>query len=222
MLGLFLNLNLLKWLMTSVSWVVCVLQFIATAISRSWAGLEILGFMIHISSLGTTKCLISKSPQAVVKNLIKFRVILSVPCLLLNCSLTTSTTKVSMDSRMPSNRGWICTDSRAGLGEVATDIGSLVLPLAPILITLMGNDDSPDGNNPWKWMIPLLRNYIFTYWLKNLYMYYFLYLNIRIPSGISMCADRKYFFKVLGPINNHQLFLTSMIYPTSTHFSTMP
>ena len=156
MLGLFLNLNLLKWLMTSVSWVVCVLQFIATAISRSWAGLEILGFIIHISSLGTTKCLISKSPQAVVKNLIKFRVILSVPCLLLNCSLTTSTTKVSMDSRMPSNLGWICTDSRAGLGEVATDIGSLVLPLAPILMTFMGNDDSwPDGNNPWKRMILL-------------------------------------------------------------------
>ena len=156
MLGLFLNLNLLKWPMTSVSWVVCVLQFIATAMSRSWAGLEILGFIIHISSLGTTKCLISKSPQAVVKNLIKFRVILSVPCLLLNCSLTTSTTKVSMDSRMPSNLGWICTDSRAGLGEVATDIGSLVLPLAPILITLMGNDDSwPDGNNPWKRMIQL-------------------------------------------------------------------
>jgi hypothetical protein len=39
---------------------------------------------------------------------------------------------------------------------VATDIGSLVLPLAPMLITFMGNDDSwPDGNNPWKRMILL-------------------------------------------------------------------
>ena len=55
-------------------------QFIATAMSKSWAGLEIFGFIIHISNLNTTKCLISKSPQAVVKNLMKLRVMLSVPC----------------------------------------------------------------------------------------------------------------------------------------------
>ena len=41
--------------------------------------------------------------------------------------------------------------------------------------------------------------------MKNLYVI-FVYILIRILSGISMCADRKYFFKVLGPINNHQLF----------------
>jgi hypothetical protein len=54
MFGLFLNLNLVKFPMTSTSAGEWVQQLTATDSKRSCAGRKIFGFMIHISSLVIT------------------------------------------------------------------------------------------------------------------------------------------------------------------------
>ena len=62
-------LSLESELMISMSRWEWVEQLVVTNMRRSWAGREILGLMSHISSLATTRCRSSGSPQAKVRNL---------------------------------------------------------------------------------------------------------------------------------------------------------